>query len=151
MITFDLACEHEHRFEGWFRNLEDFEAQMERGLVACPLCGSSKVSKLLSAVAVHVSRRAVSPPPAPPAPPTTAAAVPKTAGPQAVPFFRALAEVVEKHFEDVGPAFASEARKMEEGEVEARNIRGTTTPEEEEGLREDGIEFLKIPVPKYDA
>ena len=29
MITYDLACEKGHRFEGWFRNREDFGAQLE--------------------------------------------------------------------------------------------------------------------------
>jgi len=158
MITFDLACEGGHRFEGWFRNGQDFEDQLARDLVSCPLCGSRQVTKQLSPVAVHVARRSVPagpPKPAPagrdrPAAPPSAPAQP--ASPAApVAFFHALARFVEENFEDVGPAFAGEARKIEEGEAEARNIRGTTTAEEEEALRDDGIEFLKIPVPKYDA
>jgi len=162
MITFDLACEKGHRFEGWFRNGQDFEEQLARDLVSCPLCGSNRVTKQLSPVAVHVARRTASAqPPSPPTPSPSApspgpsltsgagAAPPRPPSPQA--FFQALTRFVEDHFEDVGSAFASEARKIEEGEAEARNIRGTTTTEEEEALREDGIEFLKIPVPKYDA
>lgn len=162
MITFDLACDRDHRFEGWFRNREDFDDQLGRGLVACPLCGSTRVTKQLSAVAVHVPRRAAptpapeaSKPPAPASPPAPAG----PAGPsgpgappvEAKPFFQALARFVETHFEDVGPGFAEEARKIDRGEVEARNIRGSTTPEEEEALREEGVEFLKVAVPKYDA
>jgi hypothetical protein len=155
MITFDLACEHGHRFEGWFRNGQDFEEQLAREFVSCPLCGSHRVTKQLSPVAVHVARRtAPVTPPTPQPEATEGLAAPSAPSPgpaRPVAFFHALARFVEEHFEDVGPAFAAEARKIEEGEAEQRNIRGTTTAKEEESLREDGIEFLKIPVPKYDA
>ncbi|MBE0618536.1 MAG: DUF1178 family protein, partial [Proteobacteria bacterium] len=40
MITFDLACGQGHRFEGWFGNAQDYEDQLARGLLECPLCGS---------------------------------------------------------------------------------------------------------------
>ena len=146
MITFELGCDQGHRFEGWFRNRETLEEQLASGLVECPVCGSPQVEKRLSPVAVHVGRRSA--PATPPAPAQPSSAPPRPT-PQA--FFNALTEFVETHFDDVGPAFASEARKIEHGEVEARNIRGTTTPAEEEALREDGIDFLKIPLPKYDA
>ncbi len=76
MITFDLACDRGHRFEGWFGNWEDFDDQRARGLLTCPLCGSSRIEKRLSPVAVHVARRTAPPreapapaAPAPPAPP----------------------------------------------------------------------------------
>lgn len=165
MITFDLACDKAHRFEGWFRSARDFDDQKAAGLLECPLCGSRAVTKQLSPVAVHVGRRTApergnSPPargdaagaPQPPgpcgaaSPPGPARAPP---GPEA--FFRVLARFVETHFEDVGAEFAREARRIEAGEAEVRNIRGTTTPAEEEALREDGIEFLTLVLPKYDA
>ena len=60
----------------------------------------------------------------------------------AKPFFQALTRFIETQFEDVGSGFADEARKVDNGEAEARNIRGTTTPEEEAELREEGVEFL---------
>ena len=158
MITFDLACVKGHRFEGWFRNREDFDAQLEGGLIACPLCGATRVEKQLSAVSVHVGRRSA--PTAPPqASPTEAprgetfpVPVSGDAGKVPVkPFFQALSRFIETQFEDVGNRFADEARKVDSGEAEARNIRGTTTPEEEAELREEGVEFLKVAVPKYDA
>ncbi|GAB4258734.1 MAG: DUF1178 family protein [Deferrisomatales bacterium] len=151
MITFDLSCANGHRFEGWFQNREAFEDQHRRGLVSCPLCGSTAITKELSAVAVHVSKRSAPshrPPPEEPAPQGPGPAKPAV---DVRPFFRAVAEFVEKHFEDVGTSFAEEARKIARGEAEARNIRGTTTPAEEAALEEDGIAFLKVPVPKYDA
>lgn len=152
MITFDLACHVGHRFEGWFASREAFDDQLAAGLVECPVCGSARVEKRLSAVAVHVGRRtraAAQEPAGPPAPSVPAEAL--AGPPQAVSFFRALAEFVEKNFEDVGPRFADEARKIDRGEVASRNIRGTTTSSEEAELREEGVEFLTVPLPKYDA
>ncbi len=153
MITFDLACESEHRFEGWFRNGEDFDEQMSRGLVQCPLCGSRRISKRPSAVAVHVARRAGPNPNPNPNPNQGDAAFPpaKAAPPAPEAFFRGLSEFLEKNFEDVGAAFAREARRIDAGESEPRNIRGTTSAEEEETLREEGVEFFKVALPKYDA
>jgi hypothetical protein len=37
--------------------------------------------------------------------------------------------------------------KMHYGVAEQRNIRGTSSPEEEKTLKEEGIEFIKIPIP----
>lgn len=144
MITFDLSCDRSHRFEGWFRDREDFDRQLAGGLLVCPVCGSARVEKKLSAVAVHVGKRSA--PSEAPAPPAA-----ETPRPPPRAFFQAMAEFVEKHFEDVGPKFADEARKIDSGEVEARNIRGTTTAAEEAALREEGVEFLKVALPKYDA
>ena len=47
--------------------------------------------------------------------------------------------------EDVGERFATEARAMHEGEIERRNIRGRTTPQEALALLEDGIDVLPLP------
>lgn len=149
MITFDLSCDRSHRFEGWFRDREEFDRQLADGILCCPVCGSSRVEKRLSAVAVHVGRRSAPSEPRTSQPPSAPAGAPSPAPPKA--FFHALAEFVEKHFEDVGPKFADEARKIDSGETEARNIRGTTTAEEEASLQEEGVEFLKIALPKYDA
>jgi len=169
MITFDLKCKNGHNFEGWFRNREDFDSQTEKDAIACPLCGSTKISKRLSPVAVHTGRRVE---PSRPevreqieksgkllqtdasarAPQASSAEPDRTKNAvKAEPFLRALGEFVQKNFEDVGKSFAEEARKIEYGEADARNIRGSVTPEEEKDLKEEGINFVKIPIVKYDA
>ncbi|OKL44807.1 DUF1178 family protein [Pseudovibrio exalbescens] len=56
MINYALVCDSGHRFDGWFRNSADFEAQVQRGLVACPICESTKVSKGLMSPNVSTSR-----------------------------------------------------------------------------------------------
>jgi hypothetical protein len=149
MITYDLSCDKGHRFEGWFANREAFEEQLSKALISCPLCESRKIEKRLSAVAVHVARPASAHPSPAQAEPASGA----EAGPGAVEgsYLRQLADFVEKNFEDVGSKFAEEAQKMKRGEIESRSIRGSTTGEDEESLREEGIEFTKIALPKYDA
>lgn len=49
MKVLDLACQHGHGFEGWFGSEEDFQSQLVRGLVQCPMCDSAKIIKKLSA------------------------------------------------------------------------------------------------------
>lgn len=49
MISFNLSCDNGHGFEGWFGSSADYENQQERGLVTCPICNSSTVSKALMA------------------------------------------------------------------------------------------------------
>jgi hypothetical protein len=51
----------------------------------------------------------------------------------------------------VGDRFAEVALKIHRGEESKRNIRGITTDKEEVTLREEGVEFVKIPVPKFDS
>jgi hypothetical protein len=60
-------------------------------------------------------------------------------------------EYLNKNFDDVGPKFAEVALKIHQGEEEKRNIKGTTTENEEVTLREEGVQFFKIPVPKFDS
>ena len=59
---------------------------------------------------------------------------------------------VEKNADYVGPKFADEARKIHYGETGQRSIYGEATGAESEALRDEGIEFGRIPwVSKTDA
>ena len=62
-------------------------------------------------------------------------------------FGREAIEFVEKNFDDVGCDFAKEAMKIHYGATEPRNIRGVSTKEEEKTLKDEGIQFIKIPMP----
>jgi len=64
---------------------------------------------------------------------------------------RQLTDFIQSRFEDVGENFADVALKIHCGEEHKRNIRGTTTPAEEENLRSEGVSFIKIPLPKMDS
>jgi hypothetical protein len=58
---------------------------------------------------------------------------------------KAVVDYLNTNFEDVGTQFTKEALKIHYGVEEKRNIRGVSTPEEEKVLREEGVEFFKIP------
>jgi len=49
MKVLDLACSHGHDFEGWFGSEDDFQNQLARDLVQCPICDDVKIIKRLSA------------------------------------------------------------------------------------------------------
>ena len=59
---------------------------------------------------------------------------------------RAVRTFVEANSEDVGRKFASQARKMHDGEIEHRAIRGEASNEEVKALLDDGIEVHPLPV-----
>lgn len=130
MIVFDLQCANEHLFEGWFKDRQAFETQMEKMLIVCPVCGERAVSKIPSAFAIKSSHASSEPPPS---------------QEELANLGRRLAEFVENNFEDVGCNFAKEALKIHYGAVEPRNIRGNSTADEEKLLKEEGIQFFKLP------
>ena len=143
MIIYDLLCENDHRMEGWFAGPEDFECQLERGLIRCPHCDTPEVRRVPSAVAVASGPRGDSP-----GPETSVAAVP--AGSQAMALYRQLVNVLMASTEDVGSAFAAEAHKIHYHEAPERAIRGRTSDQEFEALREEGIELIRLPLPRKE-
>ena len=58
MKVLDLQCGQHHVFEGWFGSEEDYQSQLARGLLTCPLCGDAQITKKLSAprLNLHTSR-----------------------------------------------------------------------------------------------
>jgi hypothetical protein len=65
---------------------------------------------------------------------------------------RALRRQVEANCDYVGEGFAEEARKIHDGEAEARGIYGEATTEQIEALTDDGIEIGQLPwVPLGDS
>jgi hypothetical protein len=47
--VFDLCCDADHVFEGWFASQEEFEVQLLARKIGCPLCASSLVRRVPSA------------------------------------------------------------------------------------------------------
>ena len=133
MIRYSLACALDHEFEGWFGASADFDDQSERGLIGCPVCGSTDVRKAIMAPAVFGAKKGdVSP---------------STADQHAMVMqaMEAVRDHVETHFDDVGDTFASEARAIHEGRSEQRGIYGQASPKEVKDLVEDGVPVLPMP------
>jgi hypothetical protein len=142
MKVFNLACDHDHRFEGWFGSSGDFDAQLGNGLLECPLCGSREVRKMPAAPRLNLS----SPPPdAGPSPAPAPQDRPTAQEAQAM-FVRMARHLVE-NTEDVGDRFAEEARRIHYRESPERSIRGIASREEARELSEEGIEVFAFPLP----
>jgi len=132
MIAYDLQCASGHAFEGWFEDDHTYKDQKKRGLVTCPICNNTCISRIPSTFAIKSSQN--------PANFSSKQAELEKISMKIVDF-------VKKNFDDVGCDFAKEALKIHYGAVEPRNIRGISTKEEEKTLKEEGIEFIKIPMP----
>jgi hypothetical protein len=133
MIRYALLCEHEHEFEGWFGASADFDDQLARGLVECPVCASKAVRKAIMAPAVAGTKkkgRDLSP------------------GQGQAMMMEAMGRIrrhVEENFDDVGDGFAKEARAIHEGRSEDRGIYGQATSKEVRELVEDGVPIAPLP------
>ena len=153
MIRYALECACGERFEAWFRNATSCDDQLKTGVVTCPVCAGSEVSKALMAPSVPKREAAADPVLA--TTPAEQVSAPETSaeGPNFAAFatraieqkLRALRAHVEATAEPVGKNFANEARAIHEGEAEERAIYGEATPKEAEELLEDGVPVAPIP------
>lgn len=135
MISFNLRCGKDHVFEAWFKDGKTYDRQARQGKVLCPVCGDSKTEKAPMApnIASGVSRKA-----------------PGNTAKQAAAFRETLNKLrteIEKNCDYVGPNFAEEARKIHYKEAEERGIYGEATDQEADALKDEGIEFGRIPWP----
>jgi hypothetical protein len=143
VIVFDLKCAGAgHVFEAWFGSSSAYEDQQARGLLACPLCGDTDVSKAVMAAAVPAKANqrggASVPVSNGPDPAAMRAMIEKLAGAQA----EAL-----KESQWVGRQFADTARAMHYGEQDHKNIHGEVAPAEAKALIEEGVKVAPLPFP----
>jgi hypothetical protein len=149
MKVLNLRCANGHGFEGWFASDDDFMSQNGRGLVECPLCADTLITRMPAAPRLNLSGARE-----PASQGTSADQGPSAGGPQAVQtvdlqaaWLRTVRHVLAST-EDVGDRFAEEARRIHYGEERARGIRGQATPQERAALQDEGIETLAIPIPQ---
>jgi hypothetical protein len=135
MVVYDLVCEHEHPFEGWFDSLIGFEAQQRKGQVSCPACGSITIVRRPAAPRLNIAKHSASA--------TKQVAMTPHLSPEAI--WRNVLAYLRKNTEDVGAAFPEEARKIYYGETAARNIRGQATAQDVAALSDEGIDVMPIP------
>jgi hypothetical protein len=163
MIHYDLRCGDGHAFDGWFKSSAAFDTQAQGGLIECPVCTGTSVTRALMTPRLSKGLAA----PAEPAPAVEAKAPPGNAvaapdamavgGAPALPdqvraVLQRIRAEVEQKCDYVGPRFAEEARAMHSGDSKRRAIYGETTPDQAEALAEDGIEVARIPwVPRADG
>ena len=141
MIKYALACEQGHSFESWFPEQRAVtETQARRGLIACPVCASTRVSKAIMAPAIvgaqKSERKTEDAPRAP-------VALLDERQQRLREMARHLRQEIIANTDDVGAKFPEEARAIHDGERARRDlIRGQATPEEARALIEEGVGVL---------
>ena len=157
MIRYALNCGRGHGFESWFANSAAYDKQVKRALVACPICGSTKIEKAImaprlgsgdgaDAAAAPQTPAALPAPAMPPAPAQAPLAVMSPPERELRKKLKELREHITKNSDYVGPRFSEQARKIHYGEIEHRSIYGEASPEEANELHEEGIEFHPLPI-----
>ena len=148
MKVLNLRCGVGHDFEGWFSSEEDFQSQQRQQLIECPVCGNTRIEKMLSAPHLNLGHG------------SAGSAEPERAAPAAAgdgneqqrlqvmqAMYERMVQHVMEHTTDVGEQFADQARKMHHGEVAEAPIRGRTSPDEAQQLLDEGIDVVSLPVP----
>ena len=134
MIVFDLRCEAGHVFETWFQSSAAYDEQQARGLVTCPMCGTTGVSKAVMAPNVGAKGNRAS----------------AAAAPDAAALWRALAAAQADALKSsrwVGRDFATEARAMQAGERPDTPIHGQADATEVKALVEEGVPIAPLIIP----
>ena len=148
MKVLNLHCAQRHSFEGWFGSEEDFQGQLGRGMVECPLCGDKEITKMLSAPRLNLgSARSEPLSSSAMGAPGAVAQMPEPAPENLQAAWINLVRHVMSNTEDVGKRFAEEARRIHYGESQERAIRGQASQQETADLLEEGISVLPLPLP----
>jgi len=152
MKVYNLSCPLDHRFEGWFASEQDCLTQQDKGMIACPVCDSTKITRMPSAPHIGKSSSTELTVSKPQSENLSGGVVALTGSDHShleaqvqAAFLKGMRELMGRS-EDVGNSFADEARKIHYKESPERSIRGQTTFDEAEALREEGIDVLSMPM-----
>ena len=180
MIKYQLICNNEHSFEGWFQNASAYDDQSASDLIACPVCQTTSVTKALMTPSLASPKMRKAPASLSPKIDETAEAsqqgknsniesanthsgtsvamkssekMPEKAVEKMAEMMSELCQMQRKirsECRDVGNDFAEEARKMHYGEVEPEGIYGHATAEERAELDDEGIDIVEMPLLPMD-
>lgn len=145
MVVYDLICDQEHQFEGWFPSAEGYQEQAAARQVECPSCGSTNIVKLPHACAIHTKKES-----SPKRRRSKQASRPLTEAEAKEALLR-VHHYVTENFENVGSRFAEEARKQFQGEADKKGIYGTATSDERGELDSEGVPYAILPKPELDS
>ena len=134
MIKYNLKCVNKHEFESWFSESKEFDRLKKKKLIECIFCHTKNVEKSIMSPRILNSRDLKN--------------QNKISNIKMKNFkkdLQNLRKFVEKNFEFVEKNFAKKIREVYYDEKSEKNIYGSTTEEEKEELREEGIELVSIP------
>jgi len=147
MIKYQLTCDCDAKFEGWFPSIKEFELQQKKKQLLCPMCDSTNVRRDIMSPQVKITKK------------KNVIKTPRQRGKKAIIDMaggqmvmggraRTLLKQLEKHvkekFEDVGKNFPREARKAQVGERN-ENFYGSATKKEANELVDEGIDLFHVP------
>ena len=152
MIKYKLKCtsrfcSNDKEFDGWFQSIEAYENQKLHRLINCPVCGSDKIVKSLTAPSLKINKDK-----------TLDNKNKKQKNSKnngnfssnensdyITTLLRTLKKEVQKNSTYVGNEFVSQVRSMKEGTIKEKPIHGQGTTKEIKELRDDGIDIINIP------
>ena len=143
MIIFDLVCELEHQFEGWFKKPNDFDKQLLNGQLTCPVCGINEILKLddkdahnnvieikpYNLVQEKLNKSQV-----------TISNTEVDVNALTSDFIDRLNDFVEQHFDDLDISISAEVSSLDNQNI----ISSQTEREEIKVLNEDGITVVAV-------
>ena len=157
MIKYQLKCNHDHTFDGWFPNIDEFERQQDKKLIMCPMCDSTQVDRdIMSPNINKIAKK------------TKTSKKTKTQeekienlkkellgkemmmASRAKDVLREIRKHVVSNFENVGDNFIKEVRKAEKGDRDDK-FYGTPSEKEVDKLLDEGIDLFHVPDIKEDA
>ena len=152
MIKYQLKCKskfcsNEKEFDGWFQSIEAYENQKFQKLINCPICGSDKIVKSLTAPSLKINKNKIS------GDKDTQHTNSKNNGnflaneniDNISTLLRTLKKEVQKNSTFVGNEFVSQVRSMKEGKIKEKPIHGHGTNKEIQELRDEGIDVINFP------
>lgn len=157
MIKYQLNCNNEHQFDGWFPNIAEFERQQEKKLLICPLCDSNQVDRAIMSPGIGkpksksktktTSKSQSDKEEFYKAQFTDDTMIPAS---QAKNILRKIRKKIVREFDNVGDRFVKEYRKHEKGERDDK-FYGVPSKEEVKELVEEGVDLFHLPNVKDDA
>ena len=135
MIKYKLICKDcDNTFDSWFSSSKEYERLKKRNFLNCNVCNSLNVEKTLMSPSVHMLRND-------PKINNQTQSYKKTKK-----VILKYQEFVKKNFDYVGENFTYEARSLHyKNKKGSKGIYGTTSKEDLQELKEEGIETEVIP------
>ena len=137
MIKYNLKCHNNHDFESWFSESKEFEKLKKKKMLECIYCNSSNIKKNIMSPnvlnsesdkkklnSIELNSKEI-------------AKIKKE--------FKKIKKFVETNFKYVGNKFTQEVKDIHYNNKKDKNIYGTTTQQERDELKEEGIELTTIP------
>lgn len=154
-ILYQLRCDNQHKFEGWFPSIAQFDSQKAQGTLQCPMCGIAAVDRDIMSPRVSGIQKEKT------GKPKRAQRLKKLQhqvqstdemmmGTRVKDMMRTVRNIIKSECEFVGNRFVEEVKKYEDGNRDDK-FYGTPTEAEARKLIADGVDLFVVPDVKDDA